>query len=120
MAAALGVRDFGSAFLLMRKWDHVSQDGIASSIEGFSQSRVSRIASGKTRVEEVDVIERICDGLRIPGRMVGLAPRPWEAEADPTPIRRREPLRVPAHLREMVGVHAEATPVPPRRNEVTE
>ncbi|ABD12755.1 hypothetical protein CcI156_17130 [Frankia sp. CcI156] len=40
-ADALRGRDFDAAFLLMRKWDHVSQDRLASSIEGFSQSRIS-------------------------------------------------------------------------------
>jgi predicted kinase len=128
MAAALRARDFGAAFLLMRKWDHVSQDGIASSIEGFSQSRVSRIAGGKARVEEVDVIERIADGLRIPGRMVGLAPRGWETGAfaepdepdDADPPRRHERLRVPAHLRELAGTPEGTSPALPRRDEVTD
>jgi predicted kinase len=120
--AALRARDFGTAFLLMRKWDHVSQDRIAASVEGFSQSRVSRIQSGKSRVEEVEVVERICDGLRVPGRMVGLAPRPWEHHPDPaeTTARRQESLRAPVHLRELIGSQADAPPVPPRRDEVTE
>ncbi|CAO5187147.1 putative kinase [Frankia sp. AiPs1] len=122
MAAALRGRDFGAAFLLMRKWDHVSQDRIASSVEGFSQSRVSRIAGGKAKVEDVDVIERIADGLRIPGAMVGLAPRPWEVSgavgAAPHPP--RETLRVPTHLREQAGAAFGAPPAAPRRDEVTD
>ncbi|ETA04000.1 putative kinase [Frankia sp. CcI6] len=119
MAEALRTRDFGAAFLLMRKWDHVSQDRIASSIEGFSQSRVSRIASGKARVEDVDVIERIADGLHIPGIMIGLAPRPWESGTE-VPRPRRESLRVPTHLRDLIGNSTGAPPVVPRRDEVTE
>jgi predicted kinase len=130
MAAALRARDFGAAFLLMRKWDHVSQDRIASSVEGFSQPRVSRIVNSKAQVEEVEVVERIADGLRIPGRMVGLAPRPWEAAApaDPAspgepgevdPPRRPDRLRVPAHLRDQAGIHPDA-PAAPRRDEVTD
>ncbi len=127
MAAALRARDFGAAFLLMRKWDHVSQDRIASAVEGFSQPRVSRITSGKAQVEEVEVIERIADGLRIPGRMVGLAPRAWEAGTaaaasepdDLDPPRRPDRLRVPAHLRDQAGIHPE-TPAAPRRDEVTD
>ncbi|MFJ9948123.1 hypothetical protein [Kitasatospora sp. NPDC091207] len=31
----------------------------------------------------MDVIERIADGLRIPGHMLGLADRPWEAPSGP-------------------------------------
>jgi predicted kinase len=124
MAAALRSRDFGAAFLLMRKWDHVSQDRIASSVEGFSQPRVSRIVNGKAQVEEVEVVERIADGLRIPGRMVGLAPRTWEAgtsadPGEPDEPRRPERLRVPAHLRDQAGIHPD-TPAAPRRDEVTD
>ncbi len=123
MAAALRGRDFGAAFLLMRKWDHVSQDRIASSVEGFSQSRVSRIAGGKARVEDVEVIERIADGLRIPGAMVGLAPRPWETSgatgAAPHPP--REILRAPTHRREQAGAAFVAPPAtsPPERSAIT-
>jgi predicted kinase len=122
MAAALRGRDFGAAFLLMRKWDHVSQDRIASSVEGFSQSRVSRIAGGKAKVEDVDVIERIADGLRIPGAMVGLAARPWEMSGavDVAPHPPRETLRVPSDLREQAGAAFGAPPAVPRRDEVTD
>jgi hypothetical protein len=65
MVQALAARDMRAAFTLMRRWDHVSQDRLAASIDGFNQPRVSRIVGGRTRVEEIEVIERICDGLRI-------------------------------------------------------
>jgi len=71
MAAALAARDFRAVFLLVRKWGRVSQDRIAASVEGFCRSRISNITTGKSQVEEIDVIERICDGLRIPGHAVG-------------------------------------------------
>ncbi|MDH6710497.1 transcriptional regulator with XRE-family HTH domain [Kitasatospora sp. MAA19] len=51
---------------------------------GLSTSRVTEITSGGRVVSSMDVIERIADGLHIPGRMLGLADRPWEAAAIPT------------------------------------
>ncbi|WP_380282092.1 hypothetical protein [Kitasatospora purpeofusca] len=43
-------------------------------------------------VSSMDVIERIADGLRIPGRMLGLADRPWEQAPGPASYR---PVAVP-------------------------
>lgn len=43
---------------------------------------MSTIISGQQQVTSFDVICRIADGLRIPGRMVGLADRPWETQPD--------------------------------------
>ncbi|MGW4345273.1 hypothetical protein ACWEL8_09375 [Streptomyces sp. NPDC004690] len=40
--------------------------------------RVSCIAQGKTAVTAMTTVERIADGLRIPGALLGLAARPWE------------------------------------------
>ncbi|WP_239406152.1 helix-turn-helix domain-containing protein [Frankia sp. Cj3] len=90
MRAALAARDFGAAFRLMRKYDGASQDRIASGVEGLSQSRVSKIMRGEDRIATLDLIERITDALRIPGALLGLAPRPWEvivtdARSRPTP-----------------------------------
>ncbi len=84
MRAALTARDFGTAFRLMKKYDAASQDRIASAVEGLDQSRVSKIANGRDRIGTLDLIERIADGLRIPGRMLGLTPRQWEPSV-PTP-----------------------------------
>ncbi|MEU6232640.1 helix-turn-helix transcriptional regulator [Kitasatospora sp. NPDC047058] len=50
---------------------------------GLSTSRVTEITTGGRTVSSMDVIERIADGLRIPGRMLGLADRPWEATPGP-------------------------------------
>ncbi|WP_322777806.1 peptide deformylase [Frankia sp. Cas4] len=80
MRAALYAHDFAAAFLLMRKWDHASQDRIASPIDGFSQPRISRIVRGEERIQSLEVIEWIADGLRIPGAFLRLAPRSWEAD----------------------------------------
>ncbi|WP_250291435.1 helix-turn-helix domain-containing protein [Frankia sp. CiP1_Cm_nod1] len=83
MRAALAARDFGTAFRLMRKYDAASQDRIASAVEGLDQSRVSKIVHGRDRVASLELIERIADGLRIPGGMLGLARRTWEPTAHP-------------------------------------
>lgn len=40
--------------------------------------------SGSVQITSIEVLRRIADGLRIPGDLLGLAPRPWEV-ADPTP-----------------------------------
>jgi transcriptional regulator with XRE-family HTH domain len=63
----------------MRKYDGASQDKIASPVAGLTQSRVSKIMRGVDRIAALDLIERIADALRIPGPVLGLAPRPWEA-----------------------------------------
>ncbi len=88
---ACGQRDFARVFHLMRQWDQASQDRIAAPIEGMTQSRVSRIMTKKDRIATVEVIERVADGLHIPGGFLGLAPRLWEAHdpnrttTEPTP-----------------------------------
>lgn len=71
-------RDFARVFHLMRQWDHASQDRIAAPIEGMTQSRVSRIMTKKDRIATAEVMERVADGLHIPGSFLGLAPRRWE------------------------------------------
>jgi tetratricopeptide (TPR) repeat protein len=35
------------------------------------------------QANKVEVFEQIADGLRIPGSMLGMAPRPWEVTAEP-------------------------------------
>ncbi|UGQ11509.1 helix-turn-helix domain-containing protein [Yinghuangia sp. ASG 101] len=44
----------------------------------MTPSRVSQYAKGTMRVRDQRVFERVADGLRIPGGMLGLARRPWE------------------------------------------
>ena len=77
---ACGTRDFGRLFALMRQYDGASQDRISSPVEGLTQSRVSKIMNGNDRVSSLDLIERISDGLRIPGNYFGLAARAWEPD----------------------------------------
>jgi|GEM_PF-1614990 len=79
--AACEALDFRTVFRLMRKYDGASQDRVSSPVPGLTQSRVSRVMSGETRITSLDVVQRIADALRIPGAYFRLAPRPWEAEA---------------------------------------
>jgi transcriptional regulator with XRE-family HTH domain len=73
-------RDFGMAFRLLRQHQGTTQAQIAAAT-GLTQGRVSKLMSDpQMRVMHIDVIERIVDGLQIPGAMVGLAARPWETD----------------------------------------
>ncbi len=75
---ALRTRDFGMAFRLLRQHQGTTQAQIAAAT-GLTQGRVSKLMSDlQMRVMHIDVIERIADGLQIPGAMVGLAARSWE------------------------------------------
>lgn len=75
--AALAEHDFAAVFTLIKKWGGLSQNRIASACQ-LTPGKVSTIASGSQRVTSFDVVRRIADGLRIPGHMLGLTPRPWE------------------------------------------
>ncbi|MDX3746710.1 helix-turn-helix transcriptional regulator [Streptomyces sp. AK08-02] len=76
---ALAEHDFAAAFALFKKWGGLSQNRIASACQ-LTPGKVSTIISGRHQVTSFDVVRRISDGLRIPGRMLGLADRPWERE----------------------------------------
>ncbi|MFE7003174.1 helix-turn-helix domain-containing protein [Streptomyces griseus] len=75
--AALAEHDFAASFTLFKKWGGLSQNRIASACR-LTPGKVSTIISGSQRVTSFDVVCRIADGLRIPGGLLGLAPRPWE------------------------------------------
>ncbi|MED7949659.1 helix-turn-helix domain-containing protein [Kitasatospora sp. NPDC058406] len=72
-------------------FQHAKRAGIGSAQiarrTGLTTSRVTEIMTGGRAVSSMDVIERIADGLRIPGRMLGLADRPWEPAPEPTSYR---------------------------------
>ncbi|MER7968245.1 helix-turn-helix transcriptional regulator [Streptomyces sp. NPDC096080] len=78
---ALEEHDFAAAFVLFKKWGGLSQNRIASACH-LTPGKVSTIISGRHQVTSFDVVRRISDGLRIPGRLLGLADRPWERQAD--------------------------------------
>jgi transcriptional regulator with XRE-family HTH domain len=78
LRCALRERDFGMAFRLLRRHQGTTQAQIAAAT-GLTQGRVSKLMSDEQmRVMHIDVIERIADGLHIPGALVGLAARSWE------------------------------------------
>ncbi|MFE7131400.1 hypothetical protein ACFVIM_11110 [Streptomyces sp. NPDC057638] len=81
--AALIEHDFAAAFALIKKWGGLSQNKIASACQ-LTPGKVSTIIGGTHRVTSFDVICRIADGLHIPGHMLGLAARPWEAQQPPS------------------------------------
>ncbi|MFI6346002.1 hypothetical protein [Streptomyces sp. NPDC050560] len=66
---------------------------------GIKSERVSKVARGTAAVTALDTVERIADGLRIPGSLLGLAARPWEDSPAPDahdgedPMKRRQMLR---------------------------
>jgi transcriptional regulator with XRE-family HTH domain len=64
MRAALGARDIGAVYRLLGNAG-VTQRRIAQ-LTGQAQSEVSEILKGR-QVRDVQVLERIADGLGVPG-----------------------------------------------------
>ncbi|WP_153033304.1 XRE family transcriptional regulator [Amycolatopsis sp. YIM 10] len=66
--------------------------------------------AGRVRAQRVEVFERVADGLRIPGKMFNLAPRPWEAggvsRSDVTSPSQPENGEAPVLRREFVKLGA--------------
>ncbi|MEV7387186.1 helix-turn-helix transcriptional regulator [Streptomyces sp. NPDC091215] len=91
MREALRAHDFGTVFKLAREHAGISYQKLAAEC-GIKPERVGALARGRGRVESYDKIAAIADALRIPGRMVGLAPRPWETATESTPVGRRNVL----------------------------
>ncbi|MEU3855186.1 XRE family transcriptional regulator [Streptomyces sp. NPDC029554] len=83
MRAALAAHDFGTVFRLARDEARVSYSKIAAECD-MKPERVGLLARGQGSVTTYEKITRIADALRIPGWMVGLAPRPWETPGAPS------------------------------------
>jgi hypothetical protein len=77
MVAACRSRDFGTIFTLVKRHAGIYPARIAA-LCGMTPSRVGEIMTGHRGLAHIDVIERVADGLRIPGAMLGLAQRRWE------------------------------------------
>ncbi|WP_438828763.1 hypothetical protein [Streptomyces klenkii] len=84
MIAACRERDFAKIFVLVRRAG-LYPAVIAQRI-GQTSSRVGEVISRKRTFREMHVIERIADGLRIPGAMLGLASREWEVQPTAGPV----------------------------------
>lgn len=102
--SALATHDFGTVFHVARAVAGISYSMIAAEC-GIKPERVGTLAKGHGKVASFEKIVRIADALRIPGHMVGLAPRPWEtppeASAD---AGRREFLKTSAAASLAVGL----------------
>ncbi|MFJ8769611.1 hypothetical protein [Streptomyces clavifer] len=75
-------RDFTTVFA-MAHGHGISFNRIGEAC-GMKAERASKIARGEATVTALDTVERVADGLRIPGALLGLAARPWE-HSSPTP-----------------------------------
>ncbi|MFI6567109.1 XRE family transcriptional regulator [Streptomyces sp. NPDC050534] len=101
MRAALAVHDFGAVFALARRYAGISYARIAAEC-GIKPERVGALAWGRGSVTTFEKITQIADALRIPGSLLGLAPRAWEERVhapDPdgdTAVRRRDFVRASA------------------------
>jgi hypothetical protein len=88
-------RNLGEIFRLAVKWAGFSRSLISRQCE-MNITRVSNYINGTTQVRSLDVIERVSDGLHIPGSMLRLERRAWEQgqmtqhveppQRDPVPI----------------------------------
>ncbi|TDC75553.1 hypothetical protein [Streptomyces hainanensis] len=77
MIEACRERDFSRAFELVRAKAGIFPSLIARRCD-LTPSRVAEVIAGRREIRDIAVIERVADGLRIPGGMLGLAPRGWE------------------------------------------
>ncbi|MFC1421518.1 hypothetical protein [Streptacidiphilus cavernicola] len=86
MVTACAARDFTRIFSLVKSRAGIHASRIAHLCE-LTPSRVGEVLSGQRQITNMNVIERIADGLQIPGHMLGLAARAWEQTKAPTPRR---------------------------------
>ncbi|WP_031487614.1 helix-turn-helix domain-containing protein [Streptomyces bicolor] len=84
MQQALATHDFGTVFRIARDKAGISYSRIATECD-IKPERVGTLARGRGRITSFDKILQISDALRVPGHMVGLASRPWEAIELPVP-----------------------------------
>lgn len=82
MRAAIVAHDFGAVFSLARDLAKISYSKIAAECD-IKPERVGTLARGQGRITSFDKIATIADALRIPGHLLGLAPRDWETAVAP-------------------------------------
>ncbi|WP_314223479.1 tetratricopeptide repeat protein [Streptomyces zaehneri] len=76
--SALAAHDFGTVFHVARTEAGISYSIIAAEC-GIKPERVGKLAKAHGKVTTFEKVVCIADALRIPGHLVGLARRPWEA-----------------------------------------
>ncbi|MBC3839899.1 hypothetical protein GXW82_05835 [Streptacidiphilus sp. 4-A2] len=77
--AACARRDIGAVFRLAKLHAGFFPARIGR-LTGLTTSRVSEHMSTQRVMSNMQVIERVSDGLRIPGHLLGLARRTWEVD----------------------------------------
>ncbi|MEU7649029.1 helix-turn-helix domain-containing protein [Streptomyces huasconensis] len=77
MIDACRARDFARVFRLVKTRAGIYPSMIARRCD-LTPSRVGEVIAGRRKLLHMDVVERIADGLRIPGHMLGLTRRAWE------------------------------------------
>ncbi|MGW1071478.1 hypothetical protein [Streptomyces sp. NPDC002537] len=77
---ACRARDFSTIFKTAKRAG-LYPSLIARRVE-LTPSAVGEVIKGQREVKDIRVIERVADGLRIPGHMLGLARRAWETCGD--------------------------------------
>lgn len=71
-------REFGEIFRLVNRRGPASYAEIAAAVGKMTSSRVGDVIRGVRGIRGQAVMERIADGLGIPGHMLDLPERPWE------------------------------------------
>ncbi|MFH8660994.1 XRE family transcriptional regulator [Streptomyces afghaniensis] len=103
MRRALETHDFGTVFRRAKSHAGISYSRIAAECD-IKPDRVGTLAKGQGTITTFDKILQIADALRIPGHMVGLAPRPWE-NSEP-PAHANDPQMGPPSLRRRTVLQA--------------
>jgi hypothetical protein len=85
MIEACRQRDFSRVFCLVKARAGIYPSLIARRCD-LTPSRVAEVIAGQRVIKDIGVIERVADGLRIPGRMLGLARREWEPSDGQHPV----------------------------------
>jgi hypothetical protein len=85
MIEACRERDFSRIFRLVKTRAGIYPSLIARRCD-LTPSRVAEVISGQRMIKDIGVIERVADGLRIPGRLLGLARREWESSDGQHPV----------------------------------
>lgn len=131
MRAAIAAHDFGTVFRLARSEAGISYSKIAAECD-IKPERVGVLARGLGSVTTFEKIVQIADALRIPGAVLGLAPREWEfsspsrgvpptsahataTHGDGDEVRRREFFKATAGAGMAVGLPDLARPMTGRR-----
>ncbi|MEU0845173.1 hypothetical protein ABZ370_37685 [Streptomyces sp. NPDC005962] len=83
MKRACRQRNFGEIFRLVNRRGPVSYAEIAAAVGKMTSARVGDVIRGVRGIRGLTVMERIADGLGIPGHMLDLPERPWEGTPSP-------------------------------------